>query len=216
MSDNELERTVIDELNWDPKLDGRAIAVSVNNGVVTLRGTVGSLRQKWEAREDAKRVYGVKSVDNELQVRILDDQRRDDAELRGVVLQALSLNDVVPAGIDAKVDDGLVRLTGKANWKFQRDEAGHVAASVRGVVHVINEIELVAPGPSVHDLEHSIKKAMERNARLDAEEVSVESLNGTVTLRGTVSSWADHDQAVEAAWSAPGVTRVKDHLLVMY
>jgi osmotically-inducible protein OsmY len=216
MSNADLERNVIDELSWDPKVDSIAIAVSANDGVVTLRGTVGSFVQKLEAKQDAKRIYGVKSVNNELQVRILDDQRRDDAELRGAVLQALSLNDVVPSTIDAKVDDGLVRLTGQANWKFQCDEADHVAGSVRGVVHVIDEIQLVAPGPSVHDLEHSIKKAMERNAKLDAEDVSVESSNGTVTLRGTVSSWADHDQAVEAAWAAPGVTRVKDHLLVLY
>ena len=74
----------------------------------------------------------------------------------------------------------------------------------------------MAPGPSAHDVQHSIKKAMERNAKLDAESVSVETENGTVTLRGTVSSWADHDEAVDAAWAAPGVTRVKDHILVAY
>jgi osmotically-inducible protein OsmY len=81
---------------------------------------------------------------------------------------------------------------------------------------VADEIELVPQGPTVHELEHDIKKAMERNAKLDAESVSVESENGTVTLRGNVSSWADHDQAVNAAWAAPGVKRVKDHIVVLY
>jgi len=57
---------------------------------------------------------------------------------------------------------------------------------------------------------------VERNAKLESESVSVESENATVTLRGTVSSWADHDEAVDAAWAAPGVTRVKDHILVAY
>jgi osmotically-inducible protein OsmY len=57
---------------------------------------------------------------------------------------------------------------------------------------------------------------MERNAKLDADSVSVDSSNGTITLHGTVSSWADHDEAVAAAWAAPGVTRVKDHILVAY
>jgi osmotically-inducible protein OsmY len=75
---------------------------------------------------------------------------------------------------------------------------------------------LVPPGPTAHDVEHSIKKAMERNAKLDAESVSVESSDGTITLRGTVSSWADHDEAVAAAWAAPGVTKVKDRILVAY
>ena len=184
--------------------------------MVTLRGTVGSLRQKREAKNDAQRVWGVKSVNNDLQVRLLNDDRREDADLSGAVLQALMLDSLVPATVGADADDGMVTLKGKANWQFQRDEAETVATNVAGVVSVDNAIELVPPGPSTEDLEHSLKKAMERNAKLDADSVSVESSNGTVTLRGTVSSWADHDEAVSAAWAAPGVTRVKDHILVAY
>jgi osmotically-inducible protein OsmY len=91
-----------------------------------------------------------------------------------------------------------------------------VAGNLLGVIGVKDEVELIAPGPTADDVEHSIKKAMERNAKLDAESVAVESSNGTITLRGTVSSWADHDEAVAAAWAAPGVTRVKDHILIAY
>jgi osmotically-inducible protein OsmY len=185
MSDDDLERSVTDELFCDPKVDSAAIP-------------------------------GVTSVDNEQQVRILDEHSRDDAELRGAVLQALMRDSLVPSTIDAKVDDGSVTLTGSANWQFQRDEAELIAANILGVGAVENEIDLVAPGPSADDIEHSIKNAMERNAILDAEGVAVESSNGTVTLRGTVSSWADHDEAVAAAWAAPGVTRVKDDILVAY
>ena len=216
MSNDELTRNVTDELFWDPKVDNAAIAVSADDGMVTLRGTVGSLRQKREAKKDAERVWGVKSVNNDLQVRLLNDDRREDADLRGAVLQALMLDSLVPATVGADADDGMVTLKGKANWQFQRDEAETVATNVAGVVSVDNAIELVPPGPSTEDLEHSLKKAMERNAKLDADSVSVESSNGTVTLRGTVSSWADHDEAVSAAWAAPGVTRVKDHILVAY
>lgn len=216
MSNTDLERHVNDELLWDPKVDSAAIAVSADHGVVTLRGTVGSFRQKREAKQDAERVYGVKSVKNELEVRILTDDRRGDADLRGAVLQALMLNSVVPSTIDADVDNGSVTLTGTANWQFQRDEAEFVAGNVHGVVTVDDQIELVPPGPSADDVKHSIKKAMERNARLDAESVSVNSSNGKVTLDGTVSSWADHDEAVAAAWAAPGVTRVEDNILVEY
>jgi osmotically-inducible protein OsmY len=216
MSNADLELNVNDELLWDPKVDNAAIAVSADDGVITLRGTVGSFRQKREAKRDAERVYGVKSVDNELEVRILDDDRRDDADLRGSVLQALMLDSIVPSTIDAKVEAGWVTLTGTADWQFQRDEAEFIAGNIVGVVAVDNEIELMGPTPSAGDVKHSIKKAMERNAKLDADSVSVESSNGTVTLRGTVSSWADHDEAVAAAWAAPGVTRVKDHVLVAY
>jgi osmotically-inducible protein OsmY len=216
MSNDDVKRYVTDELFYDPKVDNRAIAVSADDGVVTLRGTVGSFREKREAKQDAQRVHGVKSVKNELEVRILTDDRRDDADLRGDVIRALTLDSLIPATIDAKVDDGRVTLTGTANWQFERDEAEFVAGNIVGVAGLEDEIDLVAPGPSAHDVEHSIKKAMERNAKLDAESVSVDSSNGTITLKGTVSSWADHDEAVAAAWAAPGVTRVKDHIVVVY
>ena len=216
MSNNEVQRYVSAELHWDPKIDDSAIAVAADDGVVTLRGTVGSFREKRDATKDAQSVNGVKSVKNKLEVRILNKDRRADADLRGDVLQALMLDGMVPSTIDAKVDDGKVTLTGTAPWRFQRDEAESVAGNVRGVISFENNVDLVPPGPSANDVQHSIKKAMKRNAKLDADSVSVESDNGTITLRGTVSSWADHDQAVDAAWAAPGVTRVKDHILVAY
>jgi len=216
MSDDDLELNVSDELMWDPKIDSAAIGVSAEDGIVTLRGTVGTFRQKREAKQDAERVYGVKSVENELEVRILNDDRRDDADLRGSVLQALMLDSIVTSTIDARVEAGSVTLTGTADWQFQRDEAEFIAANIIGVVAVESEIELTGPTPSADEVKHSIRKAMERNARLDANSVSVESSNGTVTLRGTVSSFADHDEAVATAWAAPGVTRVKDHVLVAY
>ena len=216
MLNSDLERYVSDELHWDPKIDDSAIAVSSEDGVVTLRGTLGSFSEKRDAKKDAERVYGVKSVRNKLEVRILNKDRRADADLRGDVLQALMLDGMVPSTIDAKVDDGKVTLTGTARWRFQRDEAESVAGNVRGVISVENDVDLVPPGPSANDVQHSIKKAMERNAKLDADSVAVESDNGTITLRGTVSSWADHDEAVDAAWAAPGVIRVKDHLRVAF
>jgi osmotically-inducible protein OsmY len=216
MSNAKLESNVADELFWDPKVDSAAIGVSAEDGVVTLRGTVGSLREKREAKLDAEKVHGVRKVNNDLEVRILSEDRREDAELRGAVLQALMLDSLVPPTIDANVEHGSVTLTGKANWQYQRDEADFIASNIYGVVDVDNEVELVASGPTPENVERRIKGAMERAATLDAESVEVKSENGTITLRGTVSSWADHDAAVAAAWAAPGVTRVKDHILVAY
>jgi osmotically-inducible protein OsmY len=216
MSDDDLVRDVSDELFWDPKVDNVAIAVSAADGVVTLRGTVGSFREKREAKNAAKRVFGVKRVSNELQVRLLDEFRRDDADLRGDVLQALMLDTLVPSTIDAKVEAGEVTLTGKADWQFQRDEAEFVAANVLGVIEVWDEIQLTRDDPDVADIEESIKKAFARNAKLDQETLSVDTLDGTVTIEGTVNSWSEHDDAIAVAWAAPGVVAVDDQILVEY
>jgi len=214
--DNDLVADVGDELYWDPKLDSTAIAVSADDGKITLRGTVGSLREKREAEKAAQRVFGVISVDNQLHVKLMNDDKRADADLRGDVLQALMLDSLVPKTVDAKVEDGFVTLTGTSNWQYQRDEAELVAGNIVGALDVYDEIELKHPTPDRGDVQESIKKAFKRNAALDAEDLHVSTDNGTVTIKGTVGSWAEHDEAIDAAWAAPGVTSVHDHLTVTY
>jgi osmotically-inducible protein OsmY len=216
MTNDDLQLDVAAELSWDPKLDSKAIAVSAADGAVTLRGTVASFREKRDAGKAAARVYGVTEVSNELQVRMLDSSRRDDADLRGDVLQALMLDSFVPMTVDAKVRDGVVTLTGTAQWQYQRDEAEFLTASVPGVSGLKNDITLTS-APDGRDIRNDISDAFRRSARLDADELSADVPSyGTVILAGAVSSWAEHDEAVAAVWSAPGVTEVDDRIVVEY
>jgi osmotically-inducible protein OsmY len=216
MSNEELRKHVTDELFWDPKIDSSSIAVGADGGTVTLRGTVGSFREKRAAKKAAERVYGVTGVQNELSVRLLIDEARGDADVQGDVLQALMLDTLVPDTIDARVNDGEVALTGTAEFKFQRDEALDVAGKILGVTHVWDEIAIVGPPPVAGDVETAISQAFSRSARLDADALTVETSNGTVTVRGTVQSWAEHDEAIDAAWAAPGVRDVHDRVVVLY
>jgi osmotically-inducible protein OsmY len=217
MTNDNLRDYAQDELRYDPRIDDDAIAVAADDdGVVTLRGTVGSFREKLEATNAVKRLYGTKRVENQLDVKLLNADKRDDADIRGGVLQALMLDTLVPDTIDAKVDQGWVTLSGTAHYQFERDEAEFVAGNVLGVIFVDDQIALVAPAPSAGDVKDSIKKALERDAKLDATGVQVESSDGTVKLTGRVRSWAEHDATVDAAWAAPGVNSVEDHLLIAY
>jgi osmotically-inducible protein OsmY len=214
--DTDLTADVSDELFWDPKLDSTEIAVSADDGKITIRGTVGSLREKREAEKAAQRVFGVISVDNKLQVKLMNDNKRADAELRGDVLQALMLDGLVPKTVDAKVEDGFVTLTGTANWQYERDEAEFVTSNIVGTLDVFDKIELMRQTPNGGDVKDSIRKAFKRNAALDADDLHISTDDGTVTVEGTVSSWAEHDEAIDAAWAAPGVTSVRDDLEVAY
>jgi osmotically-inducible protein OsmY len=216
MNDQELVTSVSDELFWDPKIDTVSVAVSANEGIVTLRGTVGSFRQRREAKKAAERVWGVVSVDNQIDVEIMGEQRREDADLRGDVLQALMLDSLVPTSVDAWVENGVVTLSGTVEWQYERDEAEFVAGNLLGVVAIENDIYLADTTPSSADVEKKIKKAFSRNAKLDAKALSVATSNGTVTLSGQVRSWDEHDDAVAAAWAAPGVKSVDDLLTVAY
>ena len=161
-------------------------------------------------------MHGVVLVNNDLHVRIRTEHRREDADLRRDVLQALVLDGEVPATIDVQVNDGFVTLVGAARWQHQRDEAEFVAGNVRGVTGVDDAIELVDPGPAADDVRDSIKEALQRHARIEADNIGVEIVNGTATLTGDVRSVGERDAVIAAAWAAPGVRTVNDRLEVFY
>ena len=214
MKDDDLRRNVAAELSWDPQADGEAIEVTAASGMVTLRGTVASLRLKQAGGRAAERVRGVTWVANELRVRIPDKDRRDDEDLRGDVLEALMLDVSVPMTVDAQARDGFVTLTGTAQWHYQREAAEWRTANVPGVAAIDNAITLTQ-FPDAREARDAIRAAFRRDAALAADGLSVEtSANGLVILSGAVSSRAARDRAVAAAWSAPGVIKIDDRISV--
>ena len=216
MANDRLRAEVAAELVWDPRVDSTHITVSVQGGRVTLHGTVSRFRQKREADNAARHVHGVTAVSNFVEVRIPAQDRRADADVRADVGQALALNDHIPATVQASVEAGLVTLSGVAAWQFQRDEAELACAAVPGVMGVDVAISL-CPAPSDGDIEQAISAAFRRSARLDRFELSADSpFPGLVVLSGTVGSWAERDDAVALAWSAPGITDIDDRIAVVY
>jgi osmotically-inducible protein OsmY len=216
MANDRLRAEVAAELSWEPKVDSTDITVSVEGGRVTLHGTVTSFRQKREADNAARRVFGVTAISNFLEIHIPDQDRRADADVRADVRQVLALNDLIPATVLASVEAGLVTLSGSAAWQFQRDEAELACAAVPGVTGVDVAISL-RPAPADGDIEQAISAAFGRSARLDRFEISADSpFPGLVVLSGTVGSWAEHDDAVAVAWSGPGITDIDDRIAVVY
>ena len=214
MSDDDLRCRVIAELSGDPRVDGETFQVSAAGDAVTLRGTVASLRLKRAAGSAVARVRGVASIANDVTVRLPAADRRDDEDLRGDVLEALMLDISVPMTVDARVRDGFVTLTGTVRWHYQREAAETRTANVPGVAGIDNAISLTQT-PGAYAAREAIAGAFRRNAALDADALSVETLSGgLVILSGTVSSMAAHDQAVAAAWSAPGVIEVEDRIRI--
>ncbi len=216
MTDDDLRRDVAAELSWDPQVDSAAIEVSAASGMVTLRGTVAGLWHKRAGGNAAARVRGVTRVANELCVQIPDRDRRGDEDLCGDVLEALMLEGWVPMTVDAQARDGFVTLTGTVEWHYQREAAESRTAGVPGVIGIDNAIAL-ARAPDARAARGAISCAFRRDAVLDADRLSVETFpGGLVVLSGTVSSWAAHDHALAAAWSAAGVTDVDDRIGVEY
>ena len=216
MTDDELRRQVAAELCWDPRVDSNVIEVSADTGTVTLRGTVDSLRQKRQGSKAAARVRGVIRVADELRVRIPARDQRDDDDLRGDVMEALMLDGSVPMTVDVQARDGVVTLTGTAQWHWQREEAESRTAEVPGVACIANAITLAQTGArAASNSGAPVLAAFRRDALLEADLLSVETFSGgLVILSGTVRSWAAHDHALAAAWSSPGATHVDDRIRI--
>ena len=212
-TDSELQQDVMNELQWEPMVKAAEIGVGVKDGVVTLSGYVDSFYKKWAAERAAARVFGVKAVAEELKVRLPGSLERSDEDIARAASDALEWNVAVPyEGIKVQVQEGLVTLSGKVDWWYQKDAAEDAVRKLVGVVMVSNHIT-IKPAVKPEDVKDKIESAFQRNALLDARRVTVEAHGGKVILRGSVRNWAEKEQVEQAAWAAPGVSEVESHIL---
>jgi osmotically-inducible protein OsmY len=211
---NALEQNIMDALAGNPRVHPDEISVQALDGDVILRGTVGSVVQREEAVRTTHHVTGVKSVTDRLRLGFLDASRRADADTEAAVLDALNADTAVQAsGIDVAVRDGAVTLSGLVDLASQRDRAERDALAVPGVASVHNRLRIVLP-VSADELAERITDVIGLNAIVGADSLTVTVRGDAVTLSGTVRSRADHDTALRAAATAPGVTDVHDEIRV--
>jgi len=214
MTDQEIKTQVENALDREPSVDASDVGVSVEDGVVTLRGNVRSYPAKGTAERIALRVYGVKAVADELNVRILADYERSDSDIAQAAAAALKWNTLVPPGhVTVAVGNGWLTLRGTVEWQYQRNAAAKAVKTLTGVKGVSNEI-LVTPWVNTANVQAEIEAAFKRSADIDARRVHVAAQDGQVVLTGNVRSWAERQEAERAAWAAPGVTRVDDRITV--
>jgi osmotically-inducible protein OsmY len=213
-SDSEIEQDVKDELSWNPDLDATDIAVSVKRGVVTLTGFVKSYTDKYEAEAAAKRVAGVVAVANDIEVRLPSIDERPDPEIaRDAAAAIKALLPVSSEKIKVVVKNGWITLEGNAEWQYQRSTAENAVRRIKGVKGISNLITL-KPHAEPSEIKRKIQDAFKRSADVDANRIVVEADGSTVTLRGTVRSWVEREEAERVAWAAPGVTNVVDQIVV--
>lgn len=213
-SDIALRQHILDELEWEPALDGEHIGVVVEDGVVTLTGYVRSYAERAIAEQVVARIKGVKAVAQEIQVRLAHNQKRDDDQIARRALKIIAWDTTVPADkVKLRVERGWITLFGEVAWNFQKEGAEAAVRKLSGVMGVTNQI-VVRPHADAVDVKHRIEKALRRNAQLDADDITVTAEGEKVTLEGHVSAWHERLVAEQAAWSAPGVSVVADHIVV--
>jgi osmotically-inducible protein OsmY len=214
MDDKTLRQRVTDELDWEPTVDAANIGVAVNNGVVTLTGHVPSYAQLIAAEAAVKRVKGVAAIAQDIEVRFTGAAAHSDEDVAGRAALLLKWSAEIPKeAIQVKVSKGWITLSGEVEWQFQRQAAEDAVRSLVGVKGVSNLIT-VKVRAATKDVAHAIEQALDRDARLEAQKIRVTVEGGRVRLEGRVRSWYERDAAERAAWAAPGVEAVEDHLII--
>jgi osmotically-inducible protein OsmY len=213
-TDSEIKKDVLSELLWDPLISETKVGVTVTEGVVTLTGHLDTYAEKVAAKRAAERVSGVKAMALEIEVIPSGVHQRSDTEIALAIEHALSWNTSVPQDrVKVAVEKGWVTLKGDLDWNFQRRAVERMVRPLKGVVGITDNIQLKAL-PVPLKLQERIQDALTRQAMREARRIEVSVEGSEVTLRGHVHSWAERNAAEGASWSAPGVTRVNNQLLV--
>jgi len=211
-SDMEIRADVESELQWEPSVDDRKIGVIVHEGIVTLTGESAHYPGRRAAEEVAKRVKGVRAIANEIQVKIPSAGMRSDSAIAEAAANAIRWN-VMTAMTSVKpvVRDGWVILGGTVLWGYQRRSAENCVRNLQGVHGVVNDIRVESEVKAA-DVKQKIEDAFKRHALLDASDIQVDVEDNTVTLKGHVRKWQENEDAMRAAWAAPGVRDVLNQL----
>lgn len=215
MIDISVRDDILKELQFDPQVNSARVGVSVDGGVVTLTGHVGSYPEKFAAVLATRRVKGVYAIADELEVRFPEDKKVADDEIARRAADILHWDSMLPTTIQVTVQHGLVMLSGKVEWFYQRITAEENVRKLSGVAGVINNISV---GPNAHamTIKIQIEEALKRYAEVEAEGIQVTVKNGhDVLLCGNVHNWSEFYAIEHAARSASGVQSIENRLVVV-
>lgn len=213
-SNEELQKDVVDAINWEPLLQAAEIGVMAHNGVITLTGAVNTYIKKAEAEQAAKNVAGVRSVIEKIEVVFNIHDTKTDAEITAAIANVFKWHwDIPTEKITVIVENGWVFLTGELEWNYQKEAAKSAVSNLIGVRGITNNINITTASKDIIE-KRDIEIAIERNGAINNKNIEIYVFDNIVTLKGNVDSWYQKSESGRIAWNAPGVKQVQNDLFV--
>ncbi len=210
-------KQILDQLNWDNRLEIKDLEVDVMDGRLTMRGSVPSYNSMRAAEESAYVIPGINEVDNDLVINYPDDITvPTDEDIRSTIATTIEWNNNLQSNrIEVSVNDGVVTLKGSFDKFWKKRLAEDISYSTTGVIAVENQIKIKPKDEVIDDIiKRDIQAALQRNYQVDAESIEVKVEDGIVTLSGEVPDFNAARAAEVSAQHTNGVSEVRNQVVI--
>ncbi|MBD3187753.1 BON domain-containing protein [Candidatus Bathyarchaeota archaeon] len=208
---------IIKELTWNGKVDASTITVEVDDGVVTLAGTVGSFLERVEAEMVIRNMKGVKDVQNEIKINPLELTRYpSDEEMQERIMKILSWDGGInEMKLDTSVENGIVLLEGTVDAFWKRSYVEYKISGILGVRGIVNKIA-IAPKEQRSDenIAKRIMDAIYKKKLASPGDIDLKVKDGVLEFRGEVEDWNTWWRIYNLASSMQGVVEIIDSIRV--
>lgn len=215
-SDARIRQDVRDQLVWDDRVDASTILVEVDDGLVTLSGTVRTVPERRAALSDARAVAGVRDVFNQLDVALVDEPEETVTTTETAIENALDWTDAVDSSdVTVLYRNGTALLEGSVPSLWEKERVASLVGDIRGVDEVDNRLNVV-PTEDVEDeaIARRITDALTARLFLDAEDITVVVEDGVVELTGSVDTPVERRLAYNVVLETEGVVAVEQNVTV--
>ncbi|MFX1589533.1 MAG: BON domain-containing protein [Promethearchaeota archaeon] len=218
ISDKEIEEKVKEQLRWDDRINDINIFVSARDGNIKVYGSISSYYAKKLVTENAKKINGVSSIENDLKVRYLPVPEKglpSDKELENNIKVALELNVSINASkISVEVNKGIANLEGTVDAYWKKDIVESIVSGFNGIIDIVNKIAIIHMGHEDEKIAEDIIGTLDRYRNVNVNDIKIAVEDGKVSISGKVSDWEAYDAAMDAIHHTHGVNDIKDNLII--
>ncbi|MFW9879141.1 MAG: BON domain-containing protein [Candidatus Thorarchaeota archaeon] len=218
ITDEEIKEKIREQLLWDDRINDTHIFINIKDGNIKFDGFISSYYMKTLVTQNAKKIYGVISIENNLEVRYLPVPEKgipSDNELQNIIEKSLKLNaNMDRSNISVKVNRGVVTLEGVVYTYWKRNIVLSIVSEFNGVINIVNKISIAHFEHKDENINEDIVNTLERYPNVNVEDINIVVKDGIVSVSGKVGTWEEYDAVLEAIYYTHGVKGINNNIIL--